>query len=193
MKHLSAKDLADGRLAALKNARDLVRDAEILLKNKRWARTVFLTMIAVEELGKYLMIVSALVNVLGGKVEWGKFWKRFRNHEEKLGNVVMFNAGLADSVEQTIALIEKSTDHTKLLQSKKLNALYTDYRSSRFIVPMHVVKAQQARKALKDARSVLMYFESIEAGIFARRNFTKSMSDAWLKLKMEEQVRRENL
>jgi len=51
---------------AVNNARDLLRDAEILVKHKRWPRSIFLTQIASEEIGKHVMLVSALVKLANG-------------------------------------------------------------------------------------------------------------------------------
>jgi AbiV family abortive infection protein len=81
---LDLEQLKLGRLVVLKNAEELVVEAEILYENKRWARSFFLSQAASEELGKYMMVVSAIAFVVGGGMNWELFWKRFRNHRAKL-------------------------------------------------------------------------------------------------------------
>lgn len=99
LRELSLEQLAHGRLEALQNAIDLIEDAECLLKQGRWARSAFLSNIAIEELGKYLMIMGAIGNLIAGQIDWRKFWKRFVSHREKTGNVFLFDAALSPSQE----------------------------------------------------------------------------------------------
>ena len=67
MDKLSIEQLEHGRKRTLHNAEELVTDARILLGNERYARCYFLSEIAVEELGKYVMLVAATLNVLVGQ------------------------------------------------------------------------------------------------------------------------------
>jgi AbiV family abortive infection protein len=60
MNELSIEQLITGGQKAFQNAYDLIQDAEIPCKNQRWARCVFLCSIAIEELGKYIMIIGAI-------------------------------------------------------------------------------------------------------------------------------------
>ncbi len=77
MKGISLEQLIGGRRQAFQNACDLIRDAEILYEHQRWARCVFLSSIAIEELGKYLIMIGAIGQVLKNQINW----KRFRQKD----------------------------------------------------------------------------------------------------------------
>lgn len=71
----------------LENAEQLISEAEILHNHEKWARSFFLSQVAAEELGKYMMVVSAVAFVIVGKMDWTLFWRRFRNHRAKFFNI----------------------------------------------------------------------------------------------------------
>jgi hypothetical protein len=80
---LSDDQIAAGRLAALKNAEDIMADAMILHRRRRWARTYVLSQIAVESAGKYFYLFGATISVIEGAVKWPRFWKAVRSHSDK--------------------------------------------------------------------------------------------------------------
>jgi AbiV family abortive infection protein len=62
----TTEQLEQARTKALANAERLVSDAALLLKNKRWPAALYFCQIAGEEIGKYLMVLSALVQIKSG-------------------------------------------------------------------------------------------------------------------------------
>ncbi len=175
MRELSLEQLIHGRLKALQNAIDLINDAECLFKQGRWARSAFLSQIAIEELGKYLMIMGAIGNLIAGQIDWGKFWKRFVSHREKTGNIFFLDAALSPSQEDKEILRdfeEADTDTTEFLR-EKLASLYVDFQGDRFILPMDVVDEKTARKGIENAKALLSFFELGEKEVFSKANLGK--------------------
>ena len=175
MRELSLEQLTHGRLTALQNAIDLISDAECLFKEGRWARSAFLSQIAIEELGKYLIIMGAIGNLIAEQIEWRKFWKRFVSHREKTGNIFYFEAALSPSQEDREILrdFEKADTDTTEFQKEKLSSLYVDFRGDRFVLPMDVVHEKIAKRALENAKAVLSFFELEERHVFSKANLSK--------------------
>ena len=172
-KELSLDQLVSGRLQVLQNARDLIRDAEVLLSQGRSSRAFFLSCIAIEESGKYLMIMSAILQSITGEVDWRGFWRRFKNHIEKTGNIVTFDAVLAGSLgESDLARILKRLNEEPLRRERsKLASLYVDYCDGGFSLPMTLFDEPSARAILSDAQAVLAFLESVEQEISSRADF----------------------
>jgi len=72
-----------------KNALDLLDDASLLFENGRYARAVSLAVLAMEEYGKSMIIATKASLDLTDDQEWKVFWKRFRDHDAKIGDVLL--------------------------------------------------------------------------------------------------------
>lgn len=170
MKELPIEQLITGRQKAFQNAYDLIQDAEILYEHQRWARCVFLSSIAIEEIGKYIIIIGAIGRVIKSKVNWKTFWKRFKNHTEKSGNIFAFDVLLGPFISHhaTISKLVKSLNDTHEAENEKLSSLYMDIKSGEFILPMEAIDRIIAQKALESAKAVLKFFESGERLAFSK-------------------------
>ncbi len=85
MKKLSVEQVKIAREKALRNAKDLIKDAELLYENARWPRVVFLCQIAGEEIGKHILLSSLTIRLIAGdEINWKRVWKRLTSHREKL-------------------------------------------------------------------------------------------------------------
>jgi len=155
---------------AFQNAADLIQDAEVLFEHQRWACCVFLSCIAIEELGKYLMIIGAIGRTAKGDMNWKRFWKRFTTHQEKTGNIFVFDALIGPylSREDTIATLKKSRQGVADQEGEKFRSLYTDYVSKEFTLPMQMVQEDTARKALDSGRAVFKLFHNGETHAFSK-------------------------
>jgi len=67
----------------LLNAQRLMEGAELLFEQKMYSISLFLSLLAVEELGKREMLPQHIW-VIDNDKECQKFWQRFRNHKDKL-------------------------------------------------------------------------------------------------------------
>jgi len=174
-RQLSLEQLSRGRIAALQNSEDLIKDAECLLVQGRWARSVFLSHIAIEELGKYLMIMGAIANLISEKIDWKRFWKRFFIHGEKAGNIFYFDVLLSPSKKDKGILkdFEKAKTDVKESQKEKLSSLYVDLQNDQFVQPMDIFNEKSAIKELENAKAVFLFFERVENNVFSKADFGK--------------------
>ena len=71
----------------LQNASELVEEAKLLFENKKYARSFFLSTIALEEVSKRDVLWGAIF--LGeDEQQWKKFWNKFRHHDVKLARML---------------------------------------------------------------------------------------------------------
>ena len=80
---LTLEQLISARNKIIENAKALYEEATLLYENSKFARAYFLLCIANEELGKSLIVTSAVVGLITEKIDWHRFWKRLRNHKDK--------------------------------------------------------------------------------------------------------------
>jgi AbiV family abortive infection protein len=80
--------MAELSLAALANARRLFDDAVRLKADGRVASAYLLAGLAADELGKHVLVTS-FYGREETDAEWRRFWRRFRDHQEKLGNSLL--------------------------------------------------------------------------------------------------------
>ena len=72
------------------NAASLYNEAQLLFENEMYARSYFLLCIASEELGKSIIVISAIVDLMAEEINWRSFWKKLRNHKDKTGTIEFF-------------------------------------------------------------------------------------------------------
>lgn len=167
---MSIEQLIKGREKIFINASELITEAELLHINKKWARSVFLSSIAIEELGKYLMIISSIVAILKNQMDWPKFWKRFRSHTEKTSNILSFDVSLGpfESEEKTIKKLSATTEVAKKMHNDKLNSLYVDFQKGIFCLPSEEIDEKFSRDNLDSAKAVFKFYESGEKLAFSK-------------------------
>lgn len=123
MRALSLDQIEAARQLLISNARELVNESNLLIKEGRYARSYALAHIACEELSKIPMLVRAGTWVaLGLPVDWKKLDKRLRNHQGKLRQVEVLRyafdlSGVGDDnfvakLEKGVASLTAMLDHT---------------------------------------------------------------------------------
>lgn len=101
---LSMTEIADGMVAARRNAAELMQDAALLAEASSGARSFTLMYTACEELAKFFMLEIAGKRLsLGHNLNWKRFWQRFRSHDSKLAQAEVRLIGGGD-LEQSTAL-----------------------------------------------------------------------------------------
>ncbi|MDG4714883.1 AbiV family abortive infection protein [Winogradskyella marincola] len=83
---IDISEIKNGMKSCLENASELIKDAELLLENKRFARTHTLTQLAIEEIGKSMMLYEFYNSLQMDKrkeFDFKKFRKNFRDHKWK--------------------------------------------------------------------------------------------------------------
>lgn len=158
--------LIDLAAKCLENVEALVNEAELLLDHGHYSRCAFLSFIAGEEVGKHIMLLSVTVRQACGPVDWGQFWRRFRNHKEKSSMI-----DLVESVALTEGPYKKILDSlsTKafLMEQCKLSALYVDFMAGEIRSPAQLISPSLASEALTLAKKRLALVGPIFKGLSA--------------------------
>lgn len=85
----NTRTLAELCLRALEQGRVLYDDAVVLRNANKLSSAYALLGLAADELGKHVMVASFAGTENPTDEQWKKFWRRFRRHEEKLGNSLL--------------------------------------------------------------------------------------------------------
>lgn len=81
---LSNETLAEGYCKSIKNSKRLLKDGEILFKERRYVGSINYFRLATEEITKAFLIEKAYEFTKNDKEKWKWFWKVYRNHKKKL-------------------------------------------------------------------------------------------------------------
>ena len=81
---LNSKQITEGINAARRNVRRLIKDARMLVDNKRYASAVFLSILAIEEFGKQDILRDLAIASSDEEVK--EIWRNYRTHTKKTLN-----------------------------------------------------------------------------------------------------------
>lgn len=144
MVELTVTELVCGQGKVLENAKNLLYDAGILLQQERSATSFFLMSIAIEELGKYILLTDQIIRIIVGNPRWNMFWKYFRSHRDKT-KCFLF---LEKSMFQEEDVHEQSSGESELQERIKMASLYTDIIESSFYTPSELISLDLAKKGI---------------------------------------------
>ena len=168
MKKLSVEQVKIAREKALRNAKDLIKDAELLYENARWPRVVFLCQIAGEEIGKHILLSSLTIRLIAGdEINWKRVWKRLTSHREKLEMVtyledVFLEQPFTDTLNEYFSELK---DEVQQLETFKQKSLYCDFTQEIPHCPTDIIKEEYAQNAIKWAKGRSDLFSKIEEGL----------------------------
>lgn len=168
MKKLSVEQVKIAREKALRNAKDLIKDAELLYANARWPRVVFLCQIAGEEIGKHILLSSLTIHLIAGdEINWKRVWKRLTSHREKLEMVtyledVFLEQPFTDTLNEYFSELK---DEVQQLETFKQKSLYCDFTQEIPHCPTDIIKEEYAQNAIKWAKGRSDLFSKIEEGL----------------------------
>ena len=91
--YFSAEQISNGIVLCLENASKLIEEAEILFNKKRYARTLSLSILSLEELGKINILVEAIHIAKSDKDRIKNFFKEFKSHTVKIKESILPSAG----------------------------------------------------------------------------------------------------
>jgi AbiV family abortive infection protein len=154
MMRLTPDQMAEIALAALANTRRLYDDALQLRKADRTPSAFLLAGLAADELGKHILVMSFYVTREDTDAEWRKFWRRFRFHEEKLGNALL-GAWVGD------LLNDEPPPSVKEFHQRRLAATYVDVGADgKVAVPSEKISDDELGAVLDKLSNELRYCET---------------------------------
>jgi AbiV family abortive infection protein len=154
MMRLTPDQMAEIALAALANARRLQDDSLRLKEADRIPSALLLAGLAADELGKHILIISFYATREDTDTEWRKFWRRFRTHQEKLGNA-LWSAWVGD------LFTEDPPPSVEEFHKRRLAATYVDVEpDGRIAVPSATIKDSELSAILDKLANELKYCET---------------------------------
>jgi len=161
---LSIDQLKSGRLKALQNAKELLKEASILFDNACWARAAFLSQIVTEELGKYLILTSALIEVIvkPKSFSWKKFWRRYLSHKEKSKLISVFEDIALNNIEDFSEYFKELPTISSSLEWGRKKSLYSDYVKNAFYSPTELFTENIATDSLNRAKECMRLIKEFE-------------------------------
>jgi AbiV family abortive infection protein len=136
------------------NSEDLLKDAEILFANGRWARTLYLCCIADEETAKSLLSVWAAVRVRLGlfdAAQEDRYRRWFRDHKMKTATLhavedFLWSTRTTKEIAESLKAAKGQTaDHERI----KLSALYADLDGDGAFCPGQFFTAEKVELTLR--------------------------------------------
>jgi AbiV family abortive infection protein len=129
--------------ACYQNALALLDDARTLAKERRWPRSLALTVLALEELGKVVELHGVVVaQSAAATVDWQQFWKSFRDHKVKQGRIAAYGRLYEEAWRQEGPLANQGPyssflpeDIGRLLDFAKQACLYVNFSDGVFTQP----------------------------------------------------------
>lgn len=181
---LSAKDVADGINAAIRNAKRLAADAKLMLDAKRYPTAAALAIISIEETEK----VSTLraLSVAQTKEELAQVWEDYR------GNRTQGTAWIAAELDAKGAghlsgfseAMEKDAYHPGMLAILKRLGLHTEcYRKGYWSEPSVVIDANAAAVLVRIAETACAKNEISDREIAL---WVEHVGPAWHSAKMPD-------
>ncbi len=172
---LTLSQIDEGRRKALINAEELVNDARLLLENFSWARAFLLSQSSLEELGKYIMLISAASNPDLERMDWKLFWNLFRFHKSSNRNQTLLNflfvemGNLKEHMKYLTEVHEKESVQETLITS----SFYSDFLKNRFYGPQEYINDEIATYWVSVAERYLDAFKHFDGNITGTRGLSK--------------------
>lgn len=163
---LSLPEVEDFRALVLENAAELLEEAELLFKHKRFARCYALAHLSSEELAKLPLLAEVGVNLINGAaIDWKQLDRRLKSHEPKLrGLLVIDLVGTGEEPDaKDIRVHEQVLSRVHLFNSLKNVSLYAGMYQDSIGKPSGVITETLAAKALAASRNRLELFSTVEA------------------------------
>lgn len=149
---LSATETANGMNIAEQNAFRLVEDATILLDSKRYPTACSLAVLALEELGKIVLLrVMALTTSDSERVE---FWKSYRSHTDKniLWLMQVFTIIRSKFSDDSKSIFNEASDNSIKFDQVKQLGFYSDCLGKSLWWNPSKINKDTARKFVKFAK-----------------------------------------
>ena len=178
LKKLNLMQIEEGRRKALINADRLVEDAKILLENNSWARAFFLSQLSLEELGKYIMLMSVASNPHYERMDWKRFWKMYRFHKSNTKDIPLLEFLFAEmkSLKDLKARLKRFQEIENVPESIRIVSLYSDFHKNSFYDPMEVITNELATFWVSVAERYMNLIKSFDeriVGVKSLQNLRK--------------------
>jgi len=163
--------ILDGAIISLKNAYRLAKDAEILLKEKKFSTAISISTLALEEFGKHCLLEEDEENNHPREID-AKIWHdEFEGHQNKLEAITRRLKKFSNPKDQEKQRkLDELNQYLIDLSKTKLKALYVDWDGQNndwyYFDDDSPTKEEEAKKAVSSAIfAIEKYIEDVEGDI----------------------------
>ena len=144
---INTNELIVGLRKSVENAKELIEDGNLLLNNKRFARSFTLFQLAIEELGKSNMIFHYVLE--NDKKKLGKLLKDLKSHKIKTDNSIGFDMIVykhLDDInkEKLLKSVFFNMENISIVDNFKNYSLYTSIIKNEFRNPSEIITRTHA-------------------------------------------------
>ncbi len=165
---LDLQNLKLGIAKNLRNSQELIDEAEILLRNGKFARTYLLSHIAIEESSKCAMLIKVVAfKIWEEEIDIKNVRKRYSNHKEKIKNFELLNVILGkQSYDENI--FNQAIEYTN---NSKNDSLYVSWSNeNKFTLPSEIFTKEKAEEKLESALKYCKLYTSISIKLLQDEN-----------------------
>jgi AbiV family abortive infection protein len=122
---LAPAQASAGIAAAISTARGLLRDADLLLENERWQRAAALSILAIEEVGK--IVILRCILLARSEKELATEWRSYRSHAKKNAHWILLDLVRMGGrkLEDFMPIFDPQRNHAQYLDAAKQNCFYS--------------------------------------------------------------------
>lgn len=164
---IEISEIKRGIELSIQNSFELIEDAEILFEKKKYSRAYTLSQLALEELGKSIMLYDFYNKLQMDKrneIDFKLFRKNFRDHRMKTFESIVINLlmkGDSKSPEFKKIALDNFKDIQKNKQgyydNLKNNSLYVSLDNDVFKKPSEIFEKNQVLEFLEQAKSKIIF------------------------------------
>jgi len=166
---IDISEIKKGIKFSIDNAFELIEEAEILFENKKYARTYSLSQLALEEIGKSVILFDLYHTLQADdrhKIDFKKLNKNFKDHKSKtfellIVGLIMKGKDKIESAEfEKIAsknLKEIQRNKSGYFDKLKNESLYVSYNKKKFEKPSELISKEKSSKFLSDVKSKIEF------------------------------------
>ena len=178
----------------LRNAQELIDEAEILFERQKFARTYLLSHISIEESSKCAMLLKIIAFIIWEEeIDLKNVRKRYSNHKEKIKNFELLRL-ITDKLNYSQQDFNRLIEETN---TSKNDSLYVSWSNeNKFISPSEKFTKEKAEEKLNSALEYCKLYTSISLKLFDNeieiyRMLEKTKDSDYMKIvKSEEKERK---
>ncbi len=176
------KQVAQGMQFSLENAEDLLGDAEVLYRNERYPRAFALSVLAMEELGK-IVVLARVIHVPETDQEGLKaFWKKFRSHTTKFGDAAFWSYASRLHPDLTAAWSELPHVRNQIELMKQVS-FYVDFADTGFLLPKTLhSNTKRLKEILDDVKRNIVFHRRNLLSLEETEKALQGLKDAYKEL-----------
>ncbi len=176
VKALSIPQIFSASYKILENARELIEEAELLLRNNHYPRAFALAHLASEELIKCQLLLPVAIELARDhRVDWKKIHLGLKEHRVKIGGAIFLNFILEPPPDGVYQASELSQRMSTLQDTNDMKnySLYASQIGHEYSKPSERIDDQAAIACVSYARGLLQVIQMFYTGLSALTGMTE--------------------